>query len=230
MSRTKVLFWATTAALAGLVAVTFDEASNAVANRYVRDRVSRAMEQYRTYDPTATALVLVDAQNGFLTSEPDLSEALAAFVDFARGRRYRIVYSSWDAGAVQPFPTPAHDWIADRLRGSAEAAAFPARIAPREGDTVLTPRAAFSAFSGGDLNRRLQASGVEHLILAGPLTLITLDSTLRDGAQYDYRVTVLRAGGAAYSDATRAAFDRTFWRYAHSVVELEALQSLADDE
>ena len=220
----------TTAALAGLIAVTFDDASNAIANWYVRDSLSRAMEEYRTYPPAATALVLVDAQNGFLTNEPDLSEALAAIVDFARGQQYRIVYSSWDGGAIQRFPTPAHDWIAARLRGRAEAAAFPARIAPREGDTVLTPRSAFSAFSAGELDRRLKASGLEHLILAGPLTLITLDSTLRDAAQYDYHVTLLRAGRAAYSDAARAAFDRTFWRYAHSVIELEELQSLADEE
>ena len=223
-----VLVWAmaTTAAMACLVAITFDRASNALANWVVRDRVSRAMEEHRTYLPAATALVLVDAQTGFLTNEPGLSESLAEIVDFARARQYRIVYSSWDGGAIQRFPTPAHEWIAGLLRGSAEAVAFPARIAPREGDMVLPPRSAFSAFSSGELDRRLKASGLEHLILAGPLTLITLDSTLRDAAQYDYHVTVLRAGHTAYSDATRAAFDRTFWRYAHSVMEMGELQSL----
>lgn len=91
---------------------------------------------------------------------------------------------------------------------------------------MLPPRSAFSVFSSGELDRRLKASGLEHLILAGPLTLITLDSTLRDAAQYDYHVTVLRAGHTAYSDATRAAFDRTFWRYAHRVMEMGELQSL----
>ena len=224
------LIWATaiTAALAGLVAMTFDSASNALANWVVRDRVSRAMEEHRTYPPATTALVLVDAQTGFLTNEPGLSEALTEIVDFARGRQYRIVYSSWDDGAIQRFPTPAHYWIEDRLRSSVEAAAFPARIAPREGDTVLPPRSSFSAFSDGELDRYLKASGLEHLVLAGPLTLITLDSTLRDAAQYDYHVTVLRAGHAAYSDETRAAFDRTFWRYAHSVMELEELQTLTE--
>ena len=184
------------------------------------------MQDYRTYPPATTALVLVDAQNGFLTNEPDLSESLAEIVDFARGRRYRIVYSSWDGGAIHRFPAPAHDWIAGRLGSSAEAAAFPARIAPREGDMVLSPRSAFSAFAGGELDARLKASGLEHLVLAGPLTLITLDSTLRDAAQHDYHVTVLRAGHSAYTDATRAAFDRNFWRYAHGVIELEELQSL----
>jgi len=223
-----VIVWATatTAVLVGLVAITFDSAWNALANWTVRDRVSRAMTEHRTYTPAATALVLVDAQNGFLTNEPDLSESLAEILDFARGQRYRIVYSSWDGGAMQRFPTRAHDWIAGRLGSSAEAANFPARIAPREGDTVLPPRSAFSAFSGGDLDRRLKASGLEHLLLAGPLTLITLDSTLRDAAQYDYHVTVLRAGHSAYTDAARAAFDRTFWRYAHSVIQLAELQSL----
>lgn len=50
-----VLFWtmATVAALAGLFAITFDRASNALANWAVRDRVSRAMEEHRTYPPAA---------------------------------------------------------------------------------------------------------------------------------------------------------------------------------
>ena len=51
---------------------------------------------------------LVDAQNGFLTNEPDLSESLAEIVDFARGRRYRIVYSSSrDGGAIAAVPRAA---------------------------------------------------------------------------------------------------------------------------
>ena len=230
MKLSRALFWATPVALAGLAVVTFDDASNTAANWLIRSRVSGAMEEYRAYPPAATALVLVDAQNGFLKNEPRLSEALVAIVEFARRQRYRIVYTAWDAGGVQRFPTPAHEWITDRLDSSGEAASFPGRIAPREGDIVLAPRSTFSAFSGADLHRHLRSAGMEHLILAGPLTLITLDSTLRDAAQYDYHVTVLRAGSAAYSDAARAAFGRTFWRYAHSVVELDELQALADGQ
>ena len=214
----------------GLVAVTFDEASNTLVNRFIRGSISGAMEQYQMYPPEQTALVLIDAQNGFLTNEPDLTRTLAALVDFARRQRYRIVYTSYDAGAAHRFPTKAHDQIASRLDGSPAARAFPERLTPRDGDIVIPPRSSLSAFSGTGLDRRLKSSGLEHLILAGPLTLTTLDSTVRDAAQYDYHVTVLRDGaGAASSDATRAEFEYTFWRYAQSVLDLDALTSLVED-
>lgn len=207
-----------------------DEASNAAMNQYIRGSLRGPMNAYRRYPPAATALVLVDAQNGFLTNQDRLSEALVTMVYFARRQGYQIVYTSWDAGGLQRFPTTAHEWMAGRLRASVDAANFPVRIAPREGDVVLPPRTTYSAFSGADLDGRLKSSGAEHLILAGPLTLISLDSTLRDAVQHDYHVTVLRANDAAYSDSTRATFDHTFWRYAHSVVELKELQSLVEEK
>lgn len=229
MNRTKakVLIGVTATALAGLVAVavTFDGVSNAVANWYVRGSVSRAMEDYRANPPDARVLVLVDAQNGFLS--PGISEAMVAVVDFARDRQYRIIYAAWDAAAEPAPSTPAHDWIASRLR-DVGASAFPARIAPREGDTVLGPRSTFSAFSNGELDGHLRASGLDHLILAGPLTLLSLDSTLRDAVQRDYHVTVLRAEDAAYSESSQAAFERTYWRYAHSVIKPGELRALTD--
>ena len=229
-SRKALIFCIAAVVVIGLVAVTFDEASNALVNRFIRGTISGAMEEYQTYPPGQTALVMIDAQNGFLSNEPDLTRTLAALVDLARRQRYRIVYTSYDADAVHRFPTTAHDRIASRLNGSPAAGAFPARLAPRDGDIVLPPRSSFSAFSGTDLDRRLKSSGLEHLILVGPLTLMTLDSTVRDAAQYDYHVTVLRDGaGAASSDGTRAEFESTFWRYAQSVLDLDALISLAED-
>ena len=229
-SRKALAFGIAAVVVIGLVAVTFDEVSNALMNRLIRGSVTTAMEEYQAYPPGRTALVMVDAQNGFLSNEPDLTRTLAALVDFVRRQRYRIVYTSYDADAVHRFPTTAHDRIASRLNGGPVSDAFPARLAPRDGDIVLPPRSSFSAFSGTELDRRLKSSGLEHLILVGPLTLTTLDSTIRDAAQYDYHVTVLRDGaGAASSDATRAEFESTFWRYAQSVLDLDALISFAED-
>lgn len=222
-----MLIWGTATALAGIVgvAVAFDGVLNSVAVWYVRSTVSRAMEGYQANPPDARVLVLVDAQNGFLS--PGICEALVAVVDFARNRQYHIIYASWDADTEPALSTPAHDWIASRLR-DVGASAFPTRIAPRDGDTVLRPRSTFSAFSNGELEGQLGASGLDHLILAGPLTLLSLDSTLRDAVQRDYHVTVLRADDVAYSESSKGAFERTYWRYAHSVIKPGELQALTD--
>ena len=229
LSRKAIFLCIAAVVVIGLVTVTFDQASNAVVNSLLRRSVSSAMEEYRTYPPGQTALVLIDTQNGFLTNEPGLTGTLAALVDFARRQRYRIVYTSYDADAVHRFPTKAHDQIASRLNGGPAASAFPERIAPRDGDIVLAPRSSLSAFSGTGLDRRLKSSGLERLILVGPLTLITLDSTVRDAAQYDYHVTVLRDGaGAPSSEATQTEFEHTLWRYAQSVLDLDELTSLAE--
>ena len=215
----------------GTLAVTSDRTVNDLLNWLIRRQATSALAEYRTYQPEQTALVLIDTQRGFLADEPELTEKLAELVDFARRQQYRIIYTPYSADAVHRFPTQAHDQLRSRLGSSPEASDFPECIAPRNDDVVLPPRSSLSAFADTGLNQLLKTSGLEHLILVGPLTLITLDSSVRDGAQYDYHVTVLRDGaGAAASEATRTEFTRTFWRYAQSVLTLQEFMSLVEND
>ena len=216
----------------GTLAVMSDRTVNDLMNWLIRRQAAAsALAEYQTYPPGQTALILIDTQHGFLADEPELTETLVELVDFARRQQYRIIYTPYSADAVHRFPTRAHDQLRSRLGSSPEASDFPERIAPRDDDVVLPARSSFSAFSGTGLNRLLKTSGLEHLILVGPLTLITLDSSVRDGAQYDYHVTVLRDGaGAAASETTRAEFTRTLWRYAQSVLTLQEFVSLVESD
>ena len=215
----------------GTLAVTSDRMVNDLLNWLIRRQATSALAEYRTYPPEQTALILIDTQHGFLADEPELTEKLAELVDFARRKQYRIIYAPYSADAVHRFRTPAHDQLRSRLGSSPEASEFPEFIAPRDDDVVLPPRSAFSVFADTGLNQLLKTSGLEHLILVGPLTLITLDSSVRDGAQYDYHVTVLRDGaGAAASETTQTEFSRTLWRYAQSVLTVQGFMSLVEND
>jgi nicotinamidase-related amidase len=74
----------------------------------------------------------------------------------------------------------------------------------------------------------IESRGLEHLILAGPLGDLTLDSSLRDAVQRDLHVTVVSDCVAASSAAALELELRyTMPRYAHLVTELEHLERLS---
>ena len=64
-------------------------------------------------------------------------------------------------------------------------------VAPRPGDLSVTKHR-FSAFSGSDLDMLLRAGGYETLVLAGISTSGVVLSTLRQAADLDFRLAVLK--------------------------------------
>jgi nicotinamidase-related amidase len=77
----------------------------------------------------------------------------------------------------------------------APAARINERVAPESGDIVVTKKRV-SAFAGSDLDMVLRAQGVRHLVLTGIATSGVVLSTLRQAADLDYALTVLRDGCA----------------------------------
>jgi nicotinamidase-related amidase len=76
------------------------------------------------------------------------------------------------------------------LRADAPETQIHERLAPRDGDIVVRKRRVGS-FSTTDLHEQLQARGVETIVLAGISTSGVVLSTVRDGADRDYRIVVL---------------------------------------
>ena len=58
-------------------------------------------------------------------------------------------------------------------------------VAPLAGETVID-KPGFSAFYGSDLHARLQAAGIDHLILCGVTTQCCVHSTLREAVDLGY--------------------------------------------
>ncbi|RWA52274.1 hypothetical protein AU476_18080 [Cupriavidus sp. UYMSc13B] len=93
---------------------------------------------------------------------------------------------------------------------------------------MLPSRTTLSIFGRPEVDALIESRGLEHLILAGPLADLTLDSSLRDAVQRDLHVTVVRDCVAASSQAALELEIRyTMPRYAHLVTDLENLGRLS---
>jgi nicotinamidase-related amidase len=68
-----------------------------------------------------------------------------------------------------------------------------AALGRRDSEPVVVKKRV-SAFAGSDLDVLLRSAGVDHLVLAGIATSGVVLSTVRDGADRDYRLTVLEDG------------------------------------
>ncbi len=200
---------------------------NSLANSIVNWRVARAMKDYHNYPTDKTAVVLVDVQNAFVSDRSDLFERLWSLVEFARGKGIRVIHAPSSAAVERAFPTPAHLEMRRLLQKGDDGEAIVAALGPSESDVTLSPRSTLSVFGLQELDEALEAYGLEHLVFAGPLANITIDSSVRDAVQRDCHVTVL---SDCISGASQSAVDHelqhTLPRYAHLITDLSGWRKL----
>lgn len=147
----------------------------------------------------ATVLLLMDLQQGILDRVETKSEYLERINEArnaARAAGVRIIY-------VTIHFRPGHPETSHRNMSFAKVASFggfvegdkavaiPPAIAPLDSDVVVTKRRV-SAFTGSDLELVLRSLEAETLVLAGVATSGVVLSTLRQAADLDYRLTVLK--------------------------------------
>ena len=146
-------------------------------------------------EPAAMAestLIMIDCQNTYTQGvlelegvQPALDQA-GELLDRARSARIPVVHIMHDGGKGSPFDIRDHiGQIVDR-------------VAPREGELVIV-KTFPNAFTGTDLDERLAAASGKHLILAGFMTHMCVNSTARGAFNLGYRPTVV-----AGATATRA--------------------------
>jgi ureidoacrylate peracid hydrolase len=90
-------------------------------------------------------------------------------------------------------------------------------LAPREGDIVVS-KSRYSGFFKTNLDDRLKALGIRHLIVTGATTSICVESTVRDAVFRDYQCIVL-------SDCTAEpiAYDASRSNHEASLLNVELL-------
>ncbi|MDF2096222.1 cysteine hydrolase family protein [Aquibaculum arenosum] len=132
----------------------------------------------------SSALIIIDAQNQYLSGPLALSGIAAALEEGER-----LLQAARDAG------TPI---IHVKHRGAAGGAFDPDTpafeiadpVAPRDGEAVVEKRLP-NAFAGTDLDERLKAAGVKTLIVAGFMTHMCVSSTVRSALDHGYGTTVV---------------------------------------
>jgi nicotinamidase-related amidase len=169
------------------------------------------------------ALLIMDVQNSiverFADGAPPLLAALGRAATAARANGIPVVYVqvAFRAGAPEinrnnrifaalaDSPTFAVDGAATQIHPS---------MAPQPGDIVVDKKRV-SAFAGSDLDMIMRAQGVRTLVLTGIATSGVVLSTLRQAADLDYGLTVLRDGCAdADEEVHRVLLDKVFPRQA----------------
>lgn len=198
---------------------------NAATGWYVR----RGVRGYHRYPADKTAVVFIDVQQAFLGQEQPLARSLADLARLARSRGFLVIHAPIAVNADARFQTPARRQIDQALAGHPDASDIASAVGPSSRDIVLPGRTTMSIFGLPEVDALIEARGLEHLILAGPLADLTLDSSLRDAAQRDLHTTVVSDCLAASTpSALELEVRYTMPRYAHLVTDLKDLTRRVD--
>ena len=151
-------------------------------------------------DPSRTALLVMDYQNGIVGRLEDPEALLGrmahaiTLVRKAGGHigYVRVAFDDADFEAIPPTSRFA-DLVAQSgrtMHADSPATAVHESVAPEPGD-LLVRKTRVGAFSTTDLDDQLRQRGVDTLLLAGLSTSGVLLSTVRDAHDRDYRVFVV---------------------------------------
>ena len=202
---------------------------NHLLNQTVNVFTSFRMKKYQTYPSTKTAILLINVQQAFMEGQNDLTRELKQLLALAKQNNFLVVYAPF-GGSAQAYPSPAQQKLTQLIEGMTggadEGIKKPDEFALRKEDIALEPRHTLSAFNSTELDKELQSRNIEHLIAVGPLANLSLDSTIRDGVQLGYHLTVLNECVSTESDEALKAFNVSIPRYAQTVISLSKLESI----
>lgn len=184
---------------------------------------------------TDAALLVMDVQNGIVERYAEQSEALLATLGrataAARSARMPVIYVRVAFRPDAPEISRRNKSFAAigasvTMRDDSPSTQVHAAVAPRPGDVVVTKRRV-SAFTGSDLEVVLRSLEVTSLVLTGIATSGVVLSTLRQAADLDYELTVLRDGCAdADPEVHRVLVEKVFPRQAAVVTTDESAEQL----
>jgi len=176
------------------------------------------------YDPSHTALVVIDVQNDFCSPTGSLA-ALGFDTGAAQEmvpRLRRLVEAARRAGMPVFFVQTLHDESTDSPQWLGRVGDGPGtertgltcrtgswgseffEILPEPGEQVVVKNR-FSAFVGTNLDMLLRTRGIQSLLFTGVTTETCVESSLRDGLFREYYVSLVEDCAASYSPAFHAA-------------------------
>jgi nicotinamidase-related amidase len=187
--------------------------------------------------PAKSVLLLMDFQNLIVGMVGNQGAALLERANRARAAakkagmavmHVRVAFSDADYAAIPPTNKTFAALAQSRMitDGTEPAAIHPA-LAPTPNEDVFTKKRV-GALSTTRLGERLKARGIDTLVLTGIATSGVVLSTLRDAADQDYRLVVIKDCCAdADPEVHRVLTEKVFPRQADVIGLDEFLASLA---
>ena len=186
----------------------------------------------------ATAVVVIDPLNDFVSrrgkgwlllrpvvGRVDLIANLQRVLTAARQSGVQVVYAPhhrYRPDESPPrFPNPSqflgrrNRFFSDGRHGGK----FHSALAPEAGEFVASEHPVSSAFGGTNLDLHLRGAGINHIVICGLLTNTCVESTVRQGVDLGYHVTVLHDAVASWSHRDHdAAIEGTLPLVAHRLM------------
>jgi ureidoacrylate peracid hydrolase len=197
-----------------------------------------------TYDKQATALLIIDPYNDFISEGGKIWDRLKAVAEanrcvphmlevldaarkaglrvfYALHRRYRPGdYESWKY--IAPIQKAA--WSSKAFEYGTWGGEVRREFEPQPGDVVALEHWGSSGFANTDLDLQLKKHGIHQLIVMGLIAHTCVESTVRFGAELGYQVTMVRDATASYSDEEmHASLDVNIPYYASTIVNAEEI-------
>jgi ureidoacrylate peracid hydrolase len=185
---------------------------------------------HENLDPSKTALIVVDLQNGFMVEEvaaayvpvaveivPNVNK-LAAAVRRTGGKVFWIKQTVDEASAVSwsewlnmMTPVARRSLVTSLAPGSRGHAIYPDLEVKPEDEIVQKYR--FSAFVQGssDLQQRLHAQGYDTVLITGTVTNVCCESSARDAMMLNFKTIMISDANAARSDEEHNATLGSFY-------------------
>lgn len=205
------------------------------------DTLPHVAEPGAMIDPARTALVVVDIQVDFASSQGvlgrsglDMSDCEAA-VDrieamIAAARKAGVTVAFMrvmtrpesDSQALKTWMlrrgTPGHEAICRIGSGGEDYY----RVAPVPGDIEIA-KLAYSSFHGTDLDLQLRARSIDTLVIAGISTDCCVDSTTRDAFHHNYHTFVVSDACATFDEGLQFNTLKALWLHCSLLTTTDAV-------
>ncbi|MGY5807150.1 cysteine hydrolase family protein [Rhizobium sp. LEGMi198b] len=142
----------------------------------------------------SSALLLIDLQNAVLSGlgTPERQPAIDAALEGVVARLAALKHQARAAG-IPSFIVQHDGQGTHRLAKRGEGWQLRREIAPEAGD-VVTHKTSCDSFFETDLEARLRAKGITHLVIGGCMTQFCVDTTARRAVSLGFDVTLLSDG------------------------------------
>ena len=192
-----------------------------------------------TYDKNATALLVIDPYNDFISEGGKLWGRLKAVAEangcvphmlqvlnaargaglrvfYAMHRRYRPGdYETWKY--IAPIQKAA--WRSKSFEHGTWGGEIRSEFAPQAGEIVVQEHWGSSGFANTDLDLQLTRHGIHQLIVIGLIAHTCVEATIRYAVELGYEVTMVSDATADYSDnEMHAALDVNIPSHASAIV------------
>jgi nicotinamidase-related amidase len=152
----------------------------------------------------ATALLVIDMQNFFLSLAREILPRLKHLIECCRVHSIPVIYSAHGHNDPEKDAGLLGKWWDDLVICGTEEHQFIENIAPRPDEKVYHKQR-YSVFLGTDLDDYLRGRGIEDIIISGVMTNLCCETTARDAFMRDFRVFFLADGTATIDPELHSA-------------------------